>query len=251
MIRRATWLFWLTAACLGAGGCSSMSMPTYGHKEKPLEIRWTSHVSLKDAGQLKNLDALLDRPPAGLAAGAKLTLIKADNPDVEAGATTCKQYLALKRLGYIFKTPEDNLVESSFKAATLPLSMLAQASPSRSSFLKDFSLAREGVASLPAALGMVLEEGNAAGGRKDRRWIEAFPGAAVQAVDADSAVVTDEQSETRLTVLAFADFNHDGVEDVLLSVTNSSRTGPMKLFRYVVLTRKAEAEPLTVIHEES
>ena len=249
MIRRATWLFGLAAACLGAGGCSSMSMPTYGHKEKPLEIRWTSHVSLKDAGQLKNLDALLDRPPAGLAAGAKLTLVKADNPDVEAGATTCKQYLALKRLGYVFKTPEDNLVESSFKAATLPLSMLAQASPSRSSYLKDFSLAREGVASLPAALGLAGGEGDSAG--KNRRWIEAFPGAAVQAIDADSAVITDEQTETRLTVLAFADFNHDGVEDVLLSVTNSSRTGPLKLFRYVVLTRKAEAEPLTVIREES
>lgn len=249
MIRRATWLFWLTAACLGAGGCSSMSMPTYGHKEKPLEIRWTSHVSLKDAGQLKNLDALLDRPPAGLAAGAKLTLVKADNPDVEAVVTTCKQYLALKRLGYVFKTPEDNLVESSFKAAAIPLSMLAQASPSRSSCLKDFSLAREGLASLPAALGLPGGEGDSSG--KNRRWIEAFPGAAVQAAQTDSAVITDEQTETRLTVLAFADFNHDGVEDVLLSVTNSSRTGPLKLFRYVVLTRKAEAEPLTVIHEES
>ncbi|MCY2924237.1 MAG: hypothetical protein NT031_02155 [Planctomycetota bacterium] len=249
MTRRATWLFWLAAAWLGAGGCSSMPMSMYPHKERLVEIRWTSHVPLKDVGQLKNLDALLEGPPAGLAGGAKLTLIKADKPDVQAGVTTCKQYLALKRLGYVFKTPEDNLVESSFKAATLPLSMLAQASPSRSSFLKDFSLAREGVASLPAALGLAGGEGDSAG--KSRRWIEAFPGAAVQAVDADSAVVTDEQTETRLPVLAFADFNHAGVEDVLLSVTNSSRTGPLKLFRYVVLTRKAEAEPLTVIHEES
>ncbi|MCY2929518.1 MAG: hypothetical protein NTV86_08495 [Planctomycetota bacterium] len=248
MAPRPKCLLWLTAmSCLAAGGCPSMAL----YQDRPLEIRWRAAVPLKNLEQLKTLDALLDRPPAGVDAGAKLTLVKADNPDVVAVVTTGKEYLAFKRLGYVFKTPADNLLESTFKAATLPLALLAKALPARTSYLQDFSLSREGVASLPASLGLAGEEGNPADARKDRRWGEAFPGSAVQVVDADTIVISDEQAQTRLTVLAFADFDHDGIEDVLLCVANSSRTRSLKLFRYVVLTRKGEGETLLVVRDDS
>lgn len=82
-------------------------------------------------------------------------------------------------------------------------------------------------------------------------WLSKMPGyetAKVTQLDSNSIELTvNGYTITRIETLAFGDFDHDGVEDVLLAVAHFLSEGSYNADEFLVMTRKNADKPLELI----
>lgn len=188
-------------------------------------VRWTSEVELKD---LKEIDALLNKP--GIADFGKddsLTM-ELGGDQIDASNVSCNEYFYLKYQGYEpFSNADQGAEGSSLKIPCNTLQYLKKAKLSKISYLHDFKLADDPLKNLPLTLGYHLssDEEVASARAKGLSWKEFEPNAKVEVKNPNniSIVIQDSEGEfagTDISLLAWGDFNGDGIEDVLVSVTH-------------------------------
>ena len=220
-----------------------------------LPIHWTTAVALRDLNELVNPEPVLNRPINFPNRADRFTMVDARGK--AAQVKTIGDYLRLKSQGCRAKTASDSALEVFAKAQLYPLIYLHRAVGARQSFVSDFDITTRPLATLPALLGPVLSADQAAAitrraaGSASRRGLEGdllAPSARVTVIDKNTIRIADRSAEVRLTVLAWGDFNRDGLEDVLISATTFARGGTVpKHFAVAVLTRKTQTGPLTVV----
>lgn len=226
--------------------------PGAGPGERPL--RWTKHVDLKD---LASLPAAMEAnlTPNGkalsLASGEKTPAGKPAT--IEVG--TCARYLQAIDDGYRPESTFDISQESFFKARCAPLWFLRASRPSRESHVKDLRLdVPAPLSTLPGRLNVFMEaptEEEDAAMAKGAALAAINPKAKVKRKDATSVVFVDPETQIEATVdvIAWGDFDRDGLEDVLLFQAGHSLEGSYRMYRHLIVTRKAAGAPLVVLRE--
>jgi hypothetical protein len=167
---------------------------------------------------------------------------------------TCAQRARLREQGY---TPANTVEGQNDDAANVrctTLDLLTRARPARKSYVRSLRWDATLLRVLPAALGSridpkrreVVDRASAAG--QSLRALDprarAKPGSAPS-----SLVVAEGDGNVEILVLAqaFGDFDADGVDDVVVSVTHADTHGPYREVRLFVLTRSQPDEVLRVL----
>ena len=165
----------------------------------------------------------------------------------------CREYLGLSEKGFHAESSYSIAMESWFKSTCYPLQYLEKALPSRISHLKNFRLANEPLENLPLTLDLILsgddERAAKAALEKGMTWRDFAPDAKVEVTNPNEILIKREDSETKLTLLAWGDFNHDGVEDILLGVGHSVPSGTYSHYGHAILTRLEKGGKLVQIME--
>ncbi len=216
-----------------------------------LAVRWTEHVDLQRREDIPRALEQEVRLPAGHA----LTLGEGD--DV-AAPRTCREYFAARQAGRGPANTYQITQEGFFIERCVPLRLLEQARSATGSHVAGFRFDGRALETLPAAVaggfGDAYEEATAAG----KRWGEVPHTALRSHVLSPTALDVDELDGpggsahwvTALRILAWADFDHDGLEDVLLLVSNRARRGTYRSYRHAILTRRGADQPLVLLRME-
>ncbi len=197
-------------------------------------LRWTHHVAPEGRAALEEA---MSRPPRGLAAGDALVLRA---PESRAHAretvrvTTCAQYQSARSRGFSSDGPPS--AEIAFVTGCTALRFMREARPSRKSYLANLRLDRDALDQLPETMSLDFWETALPEGKTLRAY---NPRLQVTRADATSVVYGVAEAEWTVDVLAFGDFDHDGIEDVLLRQTLGRRNARPLVYTHVVLTRKS------------
>ena len=187
-------------------------------------VRWTSEVKLKD---LKEIDALLNKPASADFGKDDSLTMDLGGDQIDASNVSCNEYFYLKYQGYEpFSNADQGAEGSSLKIPCNTLQYLKKAQPSKISYLHDFKLADDPLKNLPSTFGLHLysNEEVASARAKGLSWKEFAPSAKVEVKNPDNiSIIQDSEGELSgidISLLAWGDFNGDGIEDILLSVTH-------------------------------
>ena len=169
-------------------------------------------------------------------------------------ARTCEDYLDLLRSGWLADVAFDETAESAFNLTCVTLAFLAEAGRPRVSHIASPRLGIGDVVLLPA---IILPAASAA----DRRALAqaAADGKTVaDLIDRLDPSTTISPAEVRfryrgieqaLHELARADFDGDGVEDLLVFVDEWAVAGPYRAAYHLVLTRTSADGPFSIVSD--
>ena len=244
----------LTVCCILAGCDGTASEPTRT-QPVPFPVRWTHHVELKDLDEARAIDKYLDAPVITVNGREKINMVEI-NGNAEAVATTPREWLELRGKRHAPRTTYDIRAESWFKSVVVPKLFLACARPARVSHLHDFRLTDRPLRKLPLHLGLNFMEDwkwekRLARFQRGETWGEIRPTLGVEVEDEHAIVVAGDGEKNCINLLAWGDFDGDGIEDVLLSVANYAIRGTSCAYRYVIVTRKTPGGRLLVIRRYS
>ncbi len=167
---------------------------------------------------------------------------------------SCADWARLHAAGYEPSTAVEVQSDNGAKSRCLALGLLQRAKPANRSFVRELKLTPKIVSLLPAALAANLSP-------KDQARVEATNAAqlslkqhdpklkAKKGILPDSLEVNagDGQSYLLIEPLAWADFNGDGVDDIVLSVSQGASQGSALAARVVTLSRDDESSVLRII----
>ncbi len=210
-------------------------------------VRWTSLVPIKSVA---DIDHQMQVPVDMSQSGGELELTDAKGKRVKV--TTCQEYGDLKDKGLAPQTTYDISMESWFIDVCKPLQFLKIAKPSKSSFVSKFDLKDDPLSNLPIELGLWLsgdaERAVQLASARGTTWGQYVPDAKVEAAENDQIVVKSKKddSATYINLIAWGDFNGDGIEDVLLQVSHHVLSGSYGDHGFRVLTRLGEGQRLKV-----
>ena len=243
---------------IGSTGGSGPSGPGFDFNFKnfaAMPIHWTAGIPIRDLNELANPEPLLNHPVSFPTRTDRLTMV--DGRGKAAVVKTVGDYLRFKSQGWRAKAASDGTLEIFAKAQLYPLIYLRRAQGARQSFVSDFDITDHPLTNLPPTLGPVLSAEQAAAvakrapGTAAADWKAIFPSTRVTTIDKNTIRISDRSAagaaEVRLTVLAWGDFNHDGLEDVLVSAITFDRGGTAHHYALAVLTRTTKAGPLTMV----
>jgi hypothetical protein len=244
-----------------------------GEKRETHPVHWTEqlnlnmvqlHALLNKPLDIVQLDALLDKPVdisrSDWYGRGELYLTSPDDKEQRVLVTTGRQWFDLKRKGFFPYTTYDITMEAWFKASCEPLLYLKKATPPRISYLADFRLDADPLKNLPPSLGPIIsgdterdvEEGVA----KGMTWADLFPETVVESATPTEIRLMGGDFLVVLSLIAWGDFNGDGLEDVLLFRSFHVTVGTLRYYEHVVLTRhnregRLLVVPMDVYNEDS
>jgi hypothetical protein len=183
-----------------------------------------------------DLEKLLDQPIVGLPAGP-LVFMKLDakpyEPRVQV-AFTARQYLDLYSRGYGPALSDAVAIKKVFyQRVAEPVQFLRRAMASARSHVARLQLGAVDLAQWPAR--MV--------GGDDGPWIEHEPELTIQESNASHLITSSPFAQTTVELIARADFNADGTQDLLVTIHRQPKTGTAA-FATVVLSRDRAGGPL-------
>jgi hypothetical protein len=216
-------------------------------------IRWTHFVSLGSLEQLKDMDTFLAQPVRTVNGIETIGMVNEAGSEVTV--STPKDWLRFSAQGYGPKSTYDIKAEGWYKRTCLPRMYLKNAVPARISYLHDFDFSQDPLKQLPATLGFDGTFGERCQEieqevKRGKTWHDLSPTLQFEAEDPYRVVIEDDEELTTIDLLAWGDFDGNGVEDFLLDVANRFKTGTMCCYRMVTLTRLEPGGPLVVVKEE-
>jgi len=157
---------------------------------------------------------------------------------------TCEDYLELVRSGWFADTSLDMTIESPFNFTCVTLAFLAEATAPRISFIDNPEVGVGDIELLPATVLPLVADAE----RLHLKELAAKGTTVADLIDsgAPSTMVAPHEARYRyqdmeqiLSELARADFDGDGVADILVFVSDSSLHDSYRAAYHLVLTRKA------------
>jgi hypothetical protein len=211
-----------------------------------LPVRWTDHIKIKS---LADLDALLDAPVDMSKSGGELELTHAGG--LKLKPKTGREYFDLLARGFQAYSNYDITMESWYRSAVGFVPYLRNAIPAKVSHVAGFSLAADPLRDLPIQLGAYLaeEEPFKRAVAEGKTWKEFYPGATVLESAPHRAKLQDDGANVFVDLLAWGDFNKDGIEDILLYVAKSARGGTFRSYTHAVITRLEKDGRLAILEE--
>lgn len=202
--------------------------------------QWAASLALKS---LKDIPYLLAKE---VSSDNQVSYI--NDKDQKVVAKTCNDYLRLTKHGF---SPLNNCEiarESFFRSICEPLEELQHIQSAKYSYLRNFDLKKD-YGLLPAAL-VFPNVGNGPQPHGDVKTC--YSDTKVEnSVSSDKASITLTSQlahmQTHMAVLAWGDFNQDGMDDMLVFVANYIPSGTYHFYSTYVLTRKSAHAPLSVI----
>lgn len=235
---------------LGLTGCATISQPPAA-KTYPVrctaETGWPTNLTME---QLKDVPvAELSHPENGID-GVAMSKGGGTNYVV---ARTWREFTRFTDWGY---EPADNadlqLSGWLIKAGGF-IPFLEKAQPSRTSFVHNLKMDRALLAILPIDLGPQVsgEEIEAAqkamGERKS--WRDFYPQTKIRKHTRTMIQLEVDGWMIYIRVLAYGDFDHDGCEDMLVSVTHEAIHGTWLTTSSIILTRRDSRHALVRINQ--
>jgi hypothetical protein len=180
---------------------------------------------------------------------SSISVVKAGQ---RASVSNCSEYLKLSALGFAPAADRDARLLRSWGADCQALQALRGALPARVSWLKDFHLDAQAVGYLPPNLAASVspdDEQNArAAAARGLSWRQYQSGLRATTADGSLSVMEDGTS-TRLEIYARGDFDHDGLEDILLRADVAFSGGSYTDTRLFLLTRNSRRARLRLLRE--
>jgi len=209
-----------------------------GDDETLYSVRWTSEVKIKD---LNELDSLFDKPVdmSRACEDCNLELTDGKDENKKVKITTCKQYFDPEYENFYAYSTYDITMEGWFILDCNTLKFLKNSIPSKVSYLSDFVLSKDAIRYLPAKLVNWCYVGSEEESKKiDSKTLKDLePKLKVKVEDKFNLDLDYDDTNNSITLLAWGDFNHDGIEDILLNVTHHYIGGSGRSYESVVLTR--------------
>jgi hypothetical protein len=232
----------LIVAAVGfLSGCNQDTPPRGVSSHHP--IRWTEYIPM---GSLGDIDALLDTAvDVGQNDGLMMERTTADGNVLSKQVVTGREYLDLSAQGYQHdETTYAFSISSWYVKAVGWVPYLFGAEPAVTSFVQDLDFEAITIADLPWELTPLLE---GSPDSEDASWLDADPEAVVVRATPDKIEVVGGGTRSTLTIVAWADFTGDGIEDVLLYRTCHATEGTYRVYHYCVLTKLDDSGPLRMI----
>lgn len=153
--------------------------------------------------------------------------------------TTCRDFFDEKYKNYYAYTTYDITMQSWFIRDCSILKFLKESTPSKVSYLSDFVLSKNTIRYLSAKLVNWAYVGSEEESNKiDSKTLEDLgPELKARFEDKFNANFDYDDTTNSITLLAWGDFNHDGIEDILLNVAHHYINGSGRAYESVVLTR--------------
>lgn len=211
----------------------------------PPEPSWSSELNLKS---LESIDGALAAPFPDQA-DWEVTF--------EDGTTrvirSCTDFLAATRSRFDAGTEHDWSTLRATGSRCLALDALKAAKASRASFLEWFTFTPGGIAKLPASMGMLWDPESGRAARRAERackpWGKYDPTLKVTVETSDRARLRSDGWSGRLVLYARADFDGDGVEDLLLRRDAHVEQGSASDSSVFVVTQTSARRCMRVVRE--
>ncbi|MFG5408505.1 hypothetical protein ABXN37_10825 [Piscinibacter sakaiensis] len=225
------------AAPVAAASAAAAEPPRIG----PGAIEWSQALQLPT----------LNDVPWRLGLGFEhLSRIELDGRSRHASARDCRELLAALDAGLLLSLEQD-VPAANFEAANCrAIALIGRAGRATRSHVKDLRLDASSVPRLPTEVATAVDAAArarlAAATARRQALPSLFPdlGAAVQGA---SLVLSADDWESRLHVLARGDFDHDGQEDLLLSVIERTVDNRFENTKLFIVTRDGPDSSLRVV----
>lgn len=207
-----------------------------GDDKSPYPVRWTSEVKIKD---LNELDSHFDKPVdmSKACGGCSLELTDEKDENKKVKIATCGEYFDPKYKDFYAKTTHDLIMLSWFMLECDTLKFLKNSIPSKVSYLSDFILSKNTLRYFPAYLVGFSENEEEIKIMRTKTLKDLRPKLKVKAIDKFNLDMEYNDATHQIEILAWGDFNHDDIEDVLIFITHHSMLGTGRFYESVILTR--------------
>lgn len=204
------------------------------------------------------LPALLAVPPQADSAASAHDLLDATwyatfelapqrTPEAAAPYATCSAYLerAHEQLAPVDESAAAAFMEIA--AMCEATALIAQARPAAHSWIGDAAIDEALPVHLPAEFALRVAESGRIPAGDERRWAEVEPDIEGHRLAADSVRFSHPHGIQEIALVARADFDGDGIEDLLLLSRDYVDAGSYAAFRLFLLTRLENGEPYRTI----
>jgi hypothetical protein len=247
------------------GATSSVARPSDIAEPRPSRPRTTRVLQrrtlLPEPPQTTLLPGANDEFDPGALADVEYALV-ADNENAFATLVhekkrvlprNCRDWKTFKKRGYSPKSPLGEHLDGGALVRCGSLEFYARATPSRISHVRD-ALVGAGPNTLPAIVASATSkpalQARTAAAARGATLSELLPSAYTGSSELLGRVaIIEPSSETSVLLNAevWGDINRDGIEDLVISVLNSSDDGSYLDVRLIQVTRLAASAPLTVL----
>ncbi|MBX3394786.1 MAG: hypothetical protein KF841_05420 [Phycisphaerae bacterium] len=209
-------------------------------------VRWVTDDGEMTLASIEDIDELFAMPVAH-GGGTEGPAFRNDSGAISR-PLTCKDYFRLIDSGYDPPTTYDMSIASFFVLRCDTLRYIRHAAPANRSYIESFRLSTQSIEELPAELAPTWQN-NDAEWRENRdlagsSWATAYPADVITPFDSASIDITGDAFITNFRIVAWADFNHDGLEDVLLFLAVHVNGGTFRTYYHKALTRLVPEGPL-------
>ena len=168
------------------------------------------------------------------------------------GIAHCAGYYEARAAGLAAYGALDEGLEQLVRATCQPLRALASARTSARSYVRELDLGSAELR-MPLEIAPVLHQPEREMAEmlygRGRSWKAIFRQATFRTEGTSTLVIDNGGIEVTFSALAWADFDGDATEDVLLSVRTAATNGSRRPIRHVILTRKSAGGDLAWVRE--
>lgn len=234
----------LRAAALPNRSCLLLALTTLAVITPPLgsavqNVWWTEKL------HLHNLASIPERIQAPFE--DKLEVYKGEQI---ATLSNCADYLRYAPMHYEPRSDLELRVMRSWGTDCWALNALEQVAPAKISFLRDFRLDADAPRYLPPELATAVSNGESRAAQladeQGLTWQEYQHNLKVQTIT-NAIAVENGPERTKLEMYARGDFDHDGIEDILIRDDSSVLGGTYSDSRLFLLTRTAANAKLKIL----
>ena len=198
-----------------------------------------------------DLDALLDKPvQQGPNQGAELKMTDPKDMSKQASVVTCRDYDARKAQDWFAMSNLDMAKEGWFQRTCGTLVLLKEARPASRSYLDDPDSGLSDPKLISAGILPSADEGLASLGGKTIGDLVASGAVKINSAEKRRLDLTYDGVRAVYEEIARGDFDHDGVEDILVFMGVHSTGGTMKWYQHLGLSRKSPGGALQLVLNE-